>query len=243
MPQELLNNDRLTNKLADLELRLGAMESARQPYLGDWYSFNPSFFSYNSSTTINISDVYTQGLLRTGDKIKIIQLGITKYFYVIWANGSLLNVYAGNDYTLTNNPITYFAYSRLSLTLDFPSSFSFTPTLTASGSMTISGGSPAGFVYFTGSTITVGFIVVAATLGGVASGSVYLGLPFGDLINPSSGFLTYNSLTYIANNSISETGIVSTSGRSKLQFTRMSANWTLGANSCYLQGMYSYRAL
>lgn len=36
VPQELINQDKLTNKLADLELRLGAMESAKQ--------VSPAFF-------------------------------------------------------------------------------------------------------------------------------------------------------------------------------------------------------
>lgn len=113
VPQELLNNDKLTAKLADLESRLGAMESARQPYVGDWYSFSVASISYSSATRINVTDTTITAILRIGDKVKITQT-TDKYFYIVNVNSTSIDVYAGDDFSVANAPITYFGFSRLS---------------------------------------------------------------------------------------------------------------------------------
>lgn len=125
VPQELLNNDKLTSKLADLELRLGAIESARQPYVGDWYSFSVASISYSSATRINITDITIASQLKIGDKIKITQT-TDKYFYITNVNSTSVDVFAGDDYSVANAAITYFGFSRLATPLGHPILFSRT---------------------------------------------------------------------------------------------------------------------
>jgi hypothetical protein len=83
--------------------------------------------SYASNTTITVP---SGALLRhyKGDKIKLIQNSITKYFYVIKIKDTLLTITGGSDYTLTSDTITEFYYSHLETPCGFPGWFAYTPT-------------------------------------------------------------------------------------------------------------------
>ena len=57
VPQELLNNDKLTAKLADLETRLGAMESAKQVSPNFFLSGQTSHSGTQTTTSATFVDI------------------------------------------------------------------------------------------------------------------------------------------------------------------------------------------
>lgn len=171
VPQEIINQDKLTNKLADLDARLGAMESARQPYVGDWYSFNVATISYSSASRINITDTTIASQLKIGDKIKITQT-TDKYFYIVNVNSTSIDVFAGDDYSVANAVITYFGFSRLATPSGHPILFNkaFTTTEIVGDGCTVNNLiSPTQKIYMIGNIVFVyvgvGFDIPAKTTG------------------------------------------------------------------------------
>lgn len=146
----------LQKDIIDLRSRLRALETARQPYIGDWRELSVSTISYLTSSTINITDTYIVEVLLIGDKIKLTQT-IDKYFYVTNISGTVITLFAGDNYSLTNTPITYFANSRLENPSGHPIVFSRTiPASEISGSSgTISGQYGSQYTYMRGSYVYV----------------------------------------------------------------------------------------
>jgi len=84
-------------------------------------------WSAPSATTITVP---TNATLKydVGDKIRLVQDATTKYFYVIEVAATLLTVTAGDDFTLTGNPITDPYYSHSLSPVGFPQRFFYLPT-------------------------------------------------------------------------------------------------------------------
>lgn len=241
MPQELLNQDFLTNKLADLELRLGAMESARQPYRGAWFGVNTSYLSYSTANKINITDAATIALMRVGDRVKLTQTTV-KYFYVMQVATNYITVYGGNTYTVSNAVIESFSFSRDSVIIGFPDSFTFTP-VASGGTMTVSAVSKYGAMSMFGTEITVALYMWGLTLGGVATANVLAELPWGSLLRTTSLTVFSNVPAVIRNNSINTVGKVTgaTDTPYALAFSLINnAVWTLGANVADVETIYKY---
>lgn len=243
MPLELINQDKLTSKLADLENRLSAIESARQPYISDWYSLNAGSFTYSSASQIAISDTYTLNLFRTGDKLKIIQGATTKYFYVMQVGANYINIYGGNSYTFTNTTISYIGYTRKEVVLGFPNYMTFTPVMSASGAMTVSGGNPTGYVSMSGSKVQIFMASIGMTLGGVASYDIYASLPWLPLFGNSYGILYEFMPTYIVENNANKIGLVAIDNVNNRLFFEpltVSGKWTIGAGNTTTEAVYSF---
>lgn len=100
-------------------------------YLPDgWYTVsNFAGWSYASANTINVP-AGALNIYAKGDKIKIIQLGSPKYFYVVALSDTVLTVQAGADYLVSNNDIQAAYYSKDLSPVGFPSSFNFSTTIT-----------------------------------------------------------------------------------------------------------------
>lgn len=90
------------------------------PATGTW--------TYASATTITVPSGATSKY-SVGDKIKLVQSGTTKYFYVVTVASALLTITGGSDYTLTNTTISDAYYSKVETPLNFPDYLSYTPTL------------------------------------------------------------------------------------------------------------------
>lgn len=88
--------------------------------------------NYASSTTVTISGDVTN-LFAIGDKLRIVQSGSTKYFYitnkVYSAPNTTLTLAGGTDYTVANVAISAPFYSHASSPTGFPEWFSYTPTV------------------------------------------------------------------------------------------------------------------
>jgi hypothetical protein len=198
VPQELINQDKLTNKLADLESRLGAMESARQPYVGDWYSFSVASVSYSSATRITITDITITALLRIGDKIKITQT-TDKYFYIVNVNSTSIDVFAGDDYSVANAPITYLGFSRLANPSGHPVVFSYTHAGSdcfpdAGAGFTLSNISYVSKVYMIGKYVFVSAFASFNMSGAGGGGNYYINCKFPILRTAGASYIVSSGL-------------------------------------------------
>lgn len=91
-------------------------------------------WAYASATTITVPSG-AASKYQKGDKIKIVQT-TAKYFYITAVADTVLTVTGGTDYTVANATIETPQYSRASNPLGFPHWFNYTPTYSASASMT-----------------------------------------------------------------------------------------------------------
>lgn len=112
------------SKLADNSIDLEAKASSDSGWRGVTDSW-----AYASATTITVpTDATTK--YSVGDKIKLVQSGTTKYFYIVTVAATLLTITGGTDYTLANVAISSVYYSKAASPLGFPQWFAYTPTWT-----------------------------------------------------------------------------------------------------------------
>jgi hypothetical protein len=75
-----------------------------------------------------------------GTKIKLVQSGATKYFYVIatayTSGNTIITITGGSDYALANENISGQAYSYAAAPQNFPKRFAYTPIVTYAGGTT-----------------------------------------------------------------------------------------------------------
>ena len=77
-----------------------------------------------------------------GTKIKLVQSGITKYFYVTataYSADTTITITGGSDYSLANATISGQAYSYAAAPQNFPQWFNYTPTCYGWTSETVTG--------------------------------------------------------------------------------------------------------
>lgn len=95
---------------------------------------------YGTSTSVRFNSIDLTQLFPVGTKIKLVQGGTTKYFYVIavsFAGGNTtLTLEAGSDYSVANSNIAAFYFSH-GTAFGFPEWFNWTPDLTQSGATTL----------------------------------------------------------------------------------------------------------
>lgn len=219
----------LVDRLNNYDMRLKALENARQPYISDWNELSPVLFTFNTANIINVdTSISTSLYFQIGDKVKLIQAGVTKYFSILVVSANTITIGAGDSYTFTNNTITYFAFSKTSSPSGFPRTFDFvTNTITASGAMTVTGSASGSFI-FNGRRLSMGVTSSALTLGGVASTDIYVQFPFASLLYSDVSFPKFYQ--QITNNSLVEAGLVSFLSTGIMVFQRANgSNWTLGA--------------
>lgn len=144
----------------------------------DWVNFDPARFVYASATTLTVFGIDATLYFQKGDKIWITQAGNTKFFYVIGVASALLTISAGTSYTLTNDILGYFAVSDKPSPSGFPSSFTYSPTLTALGTLTVSdAGNVQGGFSISGGIVYMSLSRTSAVFGGSGSDSVTESLP------------------------------------------------------------------
>ena len=134
-----------------------------------WISANETW-TYASATTINVP---AGALLRfgKGDKLKMTQDDIIKYFYIINVSDTLLTIYSGNDYTLVNSVISNIFYSHISNPIGFPDLFTFTPNL--SNITKGSGGTLIGRLRIKGKIVELQCNFIFGTGSSVGSGIIF----------------------------------------------------------------------
>lgn len=93
-----------------------------------WKQANETW-TYASATTITVPTGATFKY-SVGDKVKLMQSGAWKYFYIVGVAATTLTITGGSDYTLANATIAAPCYSKRATPVGFPSLFSWTPTWT-----------------------------------------------------------------------------------------------------------------
>jgi hypothetical protein len=188
-------------------------------YSGDW--------TYASASTFTVAGDQT-ALFRKGTKIRLTQTTV-KYFYVTASSYSdpntTVTITAGDSFTLANAAITDPAVSYIENPEGFPQWFNYTPTVTGSGSMTISSLviNEARFA-IQGRTVNV-TARATFTLGGTASSTVSLTLPVESLIaNVPGGGGVAGDGTNVTARLIISAGSPDTIGVARYD----GANWSLG---------------
>lgn len=215
--------DARTASQANLLFDSNARTDWKEVTASDYYVGSSGYFIYNNPN--NTKDPHT--IFQIGDKIRIKQVtGAYKYFYITSMPATdHFYLVQTTDYTLTSSEvITEFAYSRLPQPSGHPLVLSYTPTITANGSMTVSGVSGSAKFFMTGNAMFI-FGSLSMTLGGTASNTITIADPIpyaatvvngGVLVNRASDSGASNFTTYCT----STTGAFGkTSG----------SNWALGS--------------
>lgn len=145
-----------------------------------WIPF-PASAAYVDADTISLSGDWT-AIFTKGDKIKFTQSSTIKYFYVIAtpvfsAGVTSIDVLGDSDVPVANSAITLAYYSKDASPLNFQHWFKYTPTFSASGSMTVSGASIDFKFRCDGATVTVSGDFLP-TVGGTPSYAIYATTPF-----------------------------------------------------------------
>jgi hypothetical protein len=157
----------LTNKTLTSPLFQGSLDG--------WISANETW-TYASATTITVPSG-AASKYQKGDKIKLTQTTV-KYFYIISVADTVLTVTGGTDYTVADEAITDNYYSHQENPIGFPHWFNWTPSYSASGSMTYTSVTTniAKFRIVGQSCIVL--ISSFGTTGGAADSTIYVhGLP------------------------------------------------------------------
>lgn len=97
----------------------------------DGWIYDTDTWSYVSTTSFKVSGKDVRYKFPKGTKIKLVQSGSTKYFYVVatdYSADTTITITGGSDYALANENISGQAYSYAAAPQDFPQWFNFTPT-------------------------------------------------------------------------------------------------------------------
>lgn len=143
------------SKLADNSVDITSKASS----FDGWIEVADSWV-YASATTITVPTNATTKY-SVGDKIKLVQSGNTKYFYITGVAATVLTITGGTDYTLANEAISAINYSKAETPLGFPQYFAYSPTL--SGRFNDSKWTKACKFTMKGKTVISSFAIIANT--------------------------------------------------------------------------------
>ena len=107
----------------------------------DGWIYDADTWTYVSATSFKIAGKNVAYRFPKGTKIKLIQSGATKYFYIVNAEftvleNTALTITGGSDYALANENISGQAYSYAAAPQNFPKRFAYTPIVTYDGGTT-----------------------------------------------------------------------------------------------------------
>ena len=125
-------DNRFVETISELQGRIYSLETARQPYLGDWINVTTTDTTLVGTTGIvTFSEYDPRTKFAIGDRIRLSQTSATpssyKYFYVISISSSTIKIIGD---TLSGDDLEYLDYSKNVQPVGFPVDFSYTPTLT-----------------------------------------------------------------------------------------------------------------
>jgi len=98
----------------------------------DGWIYDTDIWLYNNATSFKINGKDVRYKFPKGTKIKLVQSGSTKYFYVIataYSTDTVITITGGSSYTLINATISGQAYSYAAAPQNFPQWFNYTPTI------------------------------------------------------------------------------------------------------------------
>ena len=134
-------------------------------------------WTYASATTITVP-TGAVALYQKGDYLRLKQsAGTYKYWAIYSVADTLVTIIENTDYTLANEAIADVAISRAANPLGWPGWFNWTPTITASGSMTIVDSDITLAKYCPSGRSLVVNINITFETGGTANNSIYTSSP------------------------------------------------------------------
>jgi len=180
-----IQND-LVKVISDHRKRLESIEKARQQTWIDWFAFNPSLVTMSGTKNIFTLTGTTDAVsLQTGDRIRAIQGGVTKYFFVkdltTTTGQQVVTVEAGTDYSLTaSTAITSLFFSRSIRPQGFPDVFNFASVPASDGdpAQVTSPGIFTGKFYMIGSIVFVSASRIGLTLNTAVATYINETVPF-----------------------------------------------------------------
>jgi len=99
----------------------------------DGWIYDTDTWTYVSATSFKITGKDVRYRFPEGTKIKLVQSGSTKYFYVIatayTSGNTTITITGGSDYALANATISGQAYSYAAAPQNFPQWFNYTPII------------------------------------------------------------------------------------------------------------------
>lgn len=237
----LLNNDKafagkdIGGTSRNLLMLNSGNEEVSGPYHSGWSEVDGSW-AYASATTITVPSG-AGSIYRKGDKIRLKQGGAYKYFYIVGVADTVLTVTGGTDYTVADSAITDMYFSKESTPQGFPRYFSWTPTYSCSGSMTIIGVTTTQAKFAIQGAFLTGIIKFNGELAGTASNFLYFTPP----VVVSTDIDTHSIVGPCRTDT--DAGIAGTFGYevavAKLYARRYdTGNFTLGGN--YTTGVFTY---
>lgn len=189
-------------------------------------------WAYASATTITVPTDAT-GRFQVGDKLRLDNT-TTKYFYVTGVAATVLTVTGGTDYTVANAAITNVFVSRDERPFGFPEYFNYTPTTSASGSMTWSTSISIAYAKFAMKGKTV---FVEASISGTTAGSASTELRFTLPITAASSIHGMGSVRVYDGAAVSGwMYFVSTTVAAVLGYA--SGNWGIGAGRGFIANFF-----
>ncbi len=105
----------------------------------DGWIYDTDTWTYVSATSFKITGKDVRYRFPNGTKIKLVQSGSTKYFYVTataYSADTTITITGGSDYSLANATISGQAYSYAAAPQNFPKRFAYTPIVTYAGGTT-----------------------------------------------------------------------------------------------------------
>jgi len=193
---------------------------------------------YASASTFTIAGVDRTAIYTKGTRLKFTQT-TAKYAVVVassFSTDTTVTIAVNTDYTIANAAITAPYYSYVANPQGYPVFFNWTPTFSASGSMTIGSTTIEHALFNITNGLLVGSIKYYGTTGGSASTFMYFTRP----VAPSSS-LTINTTVGVASVDLNA-GIGGIIGwGSDILYARRSdsGNWTINANE-YVTGTFQY---
>ena len=152
--------------------------------LRDGWCYDTDTWVYVSPTSFKIAGKNVAYRFPNGTKIKLVQSGTTKYFYVTAATFSTdttITITGGSDYTLASETVSGQAYSYAAAPQNFPQWFNYTPTCYGWTSGTVTGT----FKYSVIGNIV--FLLIDMTAGTSNATNAYIDLPVNADLNASYG--------------------------------------------------------
>ena len=125
---------------ANQAVRKGYADATYVPlsYNDGWIPVSDTW-TYVSATSFKIAGKNVAYKFPKGTKIKLVQSGSTKYFYVVatdYSADTTITITGGSDYSLANATISGQAYSYAAAPQNFPKRFAYTPIVTYVGGTT-----------------------------------------------------------------------------------------------------------
>lgn len=175
--------------------QLMTLERPQSSGSNGWLKITDGLWSYASATTITVPSG-AASIYDVGDQVRLKQGGAYKYFYVITVADTLLTVTGGSNYSVADAAITDAAFSKGG-GVGYPGWFNWTPTYSASGSMTYTNVTTSLAIFTISRRILILRLLFSGTTGGTASNFIKITAPVPISVTGYIGSLRINDAGYV----------------------------------------------